>query len=236
MVRQWSQSESQNPGGWQGSNWMKLGYDVYSFFPEFPPDGNPTNDPIGSVGSVGSASSELRVDYQATSNDFWRIVDEYQPRILITTSRGGGISWELEAVEGGHGSTIEPSEDWVSDRSGEHTLPTENSVDTRSWNAISTYRLGKTLQSQLPLHLILAATTNLAVADVQIDRGTSGNYLSGYIALHGLYYNRMNDHNVAAGHIHVGGAVSPDIARQLMETTLRTVLMLYPPTKCRERL
>ncbi|MGB1013676.1 MAG: hypothetical protein ACPG4T_06045, partial [Nannocystaceae bacterium] len=122
MLRQWSQNPKQNPDGWTGKNWNGLGYDIYAFFPEFPPDGDPTNDNIGDPGSVGSDDSDLQVDYQDTSKDFWRIVDEYEPVVLLTTSRGGAIGWEVEAIEGGHQNPNDPDAspefDWFSDQYG----------------------------------------------------------------------------------------------------------------------
>ncbi|MCH9687888.1 MAG: hypothetical protein K0V04_41040 [Deltaproteobacteria bacterium] len=69
MLRSWSR-DSDNPDQWRGNNWEGRGYDVYAFFPEFPPDGDPNNDPHGSAGRIGSAESYLRVDYQDTSADF----------------------------------------------------------------------------------------------------------------------------------------------------------------------
>ena len=101
-------------------------------FPEFPPDGNPMNDPFGSDGWVGSG--DLKVDYQDTSADFWRLMDTYQPHIVVTTSRGGSIGWEVEAVEGGHdGGSGNPADDWNSDQHGSIGQPTQASVDARSW-------------------------------------------------------------------------------------------------------
>ena len=235
MLRQWSTKPLSGSAGWQGENWRGLGYDVYSFFPEFPPDGNPVGDPIGSPGSVGAVESDLQVDYQDTSKDFWRIMDDYQPRILITTSRGGDIDWELEAVEGGHTSDGTADQDWRSDAYGNVTSPVKTSVDPRSWEAIDAYRNGITLNSQLPLTRILHATQALQIANVEIDRtGTSGNYLSGFMGLHGLFYNQQVPTNVAAGHIHVGRDTSADVARTLMETTLTTVLTAHPPVDCSE--
>lgn len=226
MLREWSTNPKQNLGGWVGQDWGGYGYDVYAFFPEFPPDGNPRNDAFGSEGWIGSGESDLQVDYQDTSTDFWRIMDTYQPHILITTSRGGEIGWEIEAVEGGHmGNSASPADDWATDGHGADTHPTQSTVTERSWQAISMYRDGKTLASQLPMEKILAATQGLKLESAQIDtHGTSGNYLSGFIALHGLYYNQLNPHNAAAGHIHVGISVSADNARELMRTTLDTVL------------
>ena len=226
MLRRWSNDPAQNGGTWVGRNWRNRGFDVYAFFPEFPPDGNPMNDPFGSDGWVGAPDSDLRVDYQDSSADFWRIVDRYRPHVLITTSRGGRIGWELEAVEGGHaGGTGDPADDWSPDGHGAVILPTQDSIDPRSWAAISTYRNGRTLASQLPLPEIAAATEALALESVAIDAdGTSGNYLSGFMGLHGLYYNQTAPHNVAAGHIHVGISVSAVNAERLMATTLETVL------------
>lgn len=222
MLRQWSTHPEQNPQGWRGRNWRNLGYDVYAFFPEFPPDGDPTNDDIGEPGSVGSEDSDLRVDYQDASADFWRIMDTYEPRILITTSRGGAIGWELEAYEGGH-------TEWASDRFGDHHFPTPGTVDPRSIDAITTFKDGVRLPSKLPLNKLETELSGLnpRVA-VQIDENTSGNYLSGFVGLHGLYYNHITPDNLAAGHIHVGRDVSNADATMMMEETLERVLLEHP--------
>ena len=229
MLREWSPNAAQRTGPWRGANWRQHGFDVYAFFPEFKPDGNPMNDPFGSDGWVGSADSDLKVDYQATSADFWRLMDHYQPQILITTSRGGKIGWEIEALEGGHaGDGPTAAADWLADKHGDISLPTQASIEPRSWQAISQYREGRTVPSQLPVASILEATAHLGVATVAVDEsGTSGNYLSGFIALHGLYYNLTNPNNLAAGHIHVGIDVSATDAQSLMQATLDAVLSEY---------
>jgi len=230
MLRPWSPNVAQNPDGWIGENWGGHGYDVYAFFPEFPPDGDPTNDPIGGDGAVGSPDFDLRVDYQATSADFWRIVDEYQPAILVTTSRGGDIGWEIEAVEGGHGSGNQgdPSLDWSSDAHGRDVLPTEPTIEARSWDAISTHRQGATLATGLPTQAIVDAATVLDVTDVVIDQNTSGNFLSGFLGLHGLYYQLHTPHAVAAGHIHVGFGLPVEDASALIEASLAAILQEHP--------
>lgn len=230
MLRQWSTNAQQNPSGWQGENWRGHGYDVLSFFPEFPPDGDPTNDQLGEPGSVGSPDFDLRVDYQATSADFWRIVDEQQPSIIVTSSRGGEIGWELEAIEGGHGEDRDgsPAQDWTSDLNGRATRPTEATIDPRSWDAISTFRVGNTVPSTLPLDAILAATDALGLTQVAIERTTSGNYLSGFLGLHGIYYQQQTRFAVAGGHIHVGAALPVSTATPLMEATLEAILIAHP--------
>ena len=101
-------------------------------------------------------------------------------------------------------------------------------MEARTWAAISMFRQGKTLPSQLPVDEILAATQGLGVATVAIDTGTSGNFLSGFLALHGLYYNKTTPGNVAAGHIHVGLGLPVADASALLEATLRVVLQQHP--------
>ncbi len=230
MLRPWSTDPDQNPSGWQGGNWRGLGFDVYAYFPEFPPDGVPFNDPQGSAGFIGSADSDFRVDYQDTSADFWRIMTDRRPLILITTSRGGDIGWEVEAFEGGHGSGDgDPASDWISDDNPPETLPVRDSIDPRSWDAISRFRAGERLASRLPTAEIEAAARALNLTDVAIDVHTSGNYLSGFMGLHGLYYALTHEETVAAGHIHVGRDVPAADARRLMEATLETVLGGYDP-------
>jgi hypothetical protein len=229
MLRPWSQNTAQNPGGWQGQNWGGLGHDVYSFFPEFPPDGNPFNDSFGSDGYVGSANSDFRVDYQDTSADFWRVMDQLNPRAVITFSWGGYDSrWEIERVEGGHYTgNADPARDWYYDGSGPSSewYPYQNTIDARSWDAITTYRQAQ-LTSQLPVDDIVAAASSLGIGNVFIDEtGTSGNYLSGFLALHGLYYNSITPDNWFAGHVHVGSGLTVAQSRALTESTLTQVLL-----------
>jgi hypothetical protein len=230
MLRQWSTSPAQNPAGWTGEDWRGHGYDVHAFFPEFPPDGDPNNDEIGEDGAVGSPEFDLRVDYQATSSDFWRIVDEQQPSIVVTTSRGAEIGWELEAIEGGHGTDLaaDPSLDWISDQHGEVTLPTQATIEPRSWDAISTHRVGVTVASTLPLDEILAATSALGLTTVEIEGTTSGNFLSGFLGLHGIHWYGETEYARAAGHIHVGFGLPVADATTLVETTLETILVAIP--------
>lgn len=230
MLRPWSQNLAQNPGGWVGENWGGHGYDVYSFFPEFPPDGDPTNDDIGDDGSVGSPQFDLRVDYQATSADFWRIVDEHQPAILLTTSRGGDIGWEIEAFDGGHGARNagDPSLDWTSDGHGLEHFPTQATIEPRSWDAITTHRQGATLPTKLPVQAIVDATSVLGLTDVVVDENTSGAFLSGFLGLHALYYQLHTPHAVAAGHIHVGFGLPVADASALIEATLHAILTEHP--------
>lgn len=229
MLRPWSTNPALNPDGWVGENWRGLGFDVYAFFPEFPPDGDPSNDPIGAPGSVGSEDSDLQVDYQDTSADFWRIVDELQPQIVITHSRGGGIGWEIEAVEGGHGmGAPSPALDWISDQYGDVTVPTEDTVDPRSWQAINDYR-DVQANSLLPLEAVRDAVDALGLTSVAIDlTQTSGRYLSGFLGLHGIVYAEQTPHAVVGGHIHVGIPVPTEDARAMVETTLEVVLAEHP--------
>lgn len=82
MLRPFSTNPDQNPGGWIGENWEGRGYNVYAFFPE-------CGFPV--------CEGDFEVDYQDTSEDWWRITAEVNPVGIITTSRGGrGRVWEIE--------------------------------------------------------------------------------------------------------------------------------------------
>jgi len=231
MLRQFSTSPARNPGGWMGQNWQGLGHDVHAFFPEFPPDGHPFNDAFGSPGFSGSPESDFRVDYQATSADFWRVMDTLNPCGIVTFSWGGEDNrWEIERVEGGHYGGSTPELDWIGD-GNEEQFPTQATIDARSWNAISTYRDGNHLQSQLPIDDIVAATSALGLANVFVDDvGTSGRFLSGFLGLHGLYYRSLHAdpadpfRTIAAGHVHVGSGLSVADAQALSEATLTETL------------
>jgi hypothetical protein len=159
-------------------------------------------------------------------------MDLLDPLGIITFSWGDFDNrWEIELVDGGHFGGSTPEFDWITDDDGE-LRPTQDSIDPRSWDAISTYRNGNQLQSQLPIANIVAATSGYEFANVFIDEtGTSGNYLSGFLGLHGLYYNSLHNdpndpfRNIAAGHIHVGSALSVEDARLLTEATLSETLL-----------
>jgi hypothetical protein len=87
MIRKFSNNPVQNPGGWQGGNWEGRGYNIYSFFPEFP----------GGVGVNPQGNGDFEVDYQDTSADWVRITDLVKPVAIITFSRGSnGSNWEVE--------------------------------------------------------------------------------------------------------------------------------------------
>lgn len=156
---------------------------------------------------------------------------EHEPVIIITTSRGGSTDWEIERVEGGHGGSGNAAWDWSSD-GFEEAYPTQDSIREQSWSAINTWRDGNTLTTKLPVDAILEATKALELHDVEIEvdeTGTSGNYLSGFLGLHGLAYAEAYPEVLAAGHIHVGQSLPTDEAQKLMEATLRAVLTAHPP-------
>jgi hypothetical protein len=111
--------------------------------------------------------------------------------ILVTTSRGGEIGWEIEAIEGGHGMDNPAIPRWTGPPTSTariNSRPRRRSRRARGTRSRPTAQ-GNTLPSQLPLDAILAATEALGLTDVAIDQGTSGNFLSGFLGLHGVYYN-----------------------------------------------
>ena len=61
QVRRFSPKPSSNPDGWIGQDWEGRGWNIISFFPEFPGQTGP---------SWGQGSGDFEVDYQDTSADW----------------------------------------------------------------------------------------------------------------------------------------------------------------------
>ncbi len=211
MVRQFSSSSSQNPDGWAGEDWEGLGYNIHSFFPEFPGQSGP---------NWGKGEGDFEVDYQDTVADWARITEELKPVAIITFSRGNaGSSWEIETRHRRRARNR-----WSPDYSSP-TLPDENIP------IFQALPVGTDLFTSLPIDDIRSAVEAAGIIDdVYIDStGTGGNFLSEFIGLHGVWYNSMNNspdaafRNFAAGHIHVGVDTPYDAAVQATEITLRTL-------------
>lgn len=204
MIRRYSTNPEQNPNGWIGQDWENRGYDIYSFFPEFP-DG------------IGKGEGDLEVDYQDTSEDFWRIVEQVKPIAIITFSRGNfGNSWEIERRQ-------RNLDHWINDYEAPYQ-PTPSPPDASA-------PAGHIRLSSLPMDNIRDAVNAADGLDVaaEIDNGFAGGFLSEFIAYHGVWYHSLHSDpsddfwNVAAGHIHVGSQVSTAEGREATRITLRTL-------------
>jgi hypothetical protein len=213
MLRPFSTDAAQNPDGWIGHNWEDRGYDIHAFFPEFPDGSGPKG--------VG----DFEVDYQDTSEDFWRITSLIEPIAIITFSYAPGQFWEIEAIERNRLNWL----DDYAEPTQPDVFPPDDSIPASADR-----------QSSLPIipikDAVNAAQISLSVhpdhnleAIVDVN-GTSGAFLSGYLAYHGVWYHDLHQDpsdpawNVAAGHVHVGGSLSVHAAREAAEVTLRTTL------------
>ncbi len=207
MIRPFSANPQQNPTGWIGENWEGRGYDIYSFFPEFD---NFPNDPKG--------MGDFEVDYQDTSEDWWRITAEVNPVAIITFSRGSsGLLWELETRQRNLRS-------WAIDYMAPYR-PTPNPPDS---SVPTNFVRPSTLPVDNIVDAVNAADLGLnAFVDVN---GNGGGFLSEFIAYHGVWYQDLhkdvNDpvRSVAAGHIHVGTDVSIETGRLAAEISLRELI------------
>lgn len=209
MVRPFSQSPTQNPGGWIGADWEGRGYDVVSFFPEF-------NTP--NCGNCGQGSGDFEVDYQDTSADFWSITPATRPVAIITFSRGyTGLDWEIE-MNNGNWLT------WTSDYTSP-VKPTPTPPD-------ASYPVEGIRNATLPVQDIVDNVDALGLGlDVYICfNQDSGDFLSGYLGYHGVWYQDIHktpgdpDWCLAAGHVHVGSNVDWNVGRLATEETIRTVI------------
>lgn len=205
ILRQFSPKPAQNPSGWVGENWEGRGYDVYSYFPEFP-------------NGVGKGEGDFEVDYQDTSADWWRITSKIKPVAIITFSRANtSIGWEMEG-----GNRTYAASQWTAD----YLAPTRPTPEL----PISSEPPGTERFSSLPMQAIVDA---VAASDANVDPFISsidnGRYLSNFIGYHGNWYHDLHSdpldpyRNFAAGHIHVGQGVSIADGTLAAEVTLRTL-------------
>ncbi len=206
-VRQFSTNPTQNPGGWQGGDWRGRGYDVHSFFPEFP-DG------------LGQGVGDFEVDYQDTMSDWERVVAEINPVAIITFSRGRpGRSWEIEGQLEMHA----PNE-WLPD----YTVPRRPDADMPIFDDLVP---GEFYPSTLPTEAIRDAVADAGIIpNTYIDQAGGGAFLSEFIGLLGTRHQLLNGgpdadyRTFAAGHIHVGIATPTDLATQAAEISIETLI------------
>lgn len=206
MVRQFSQSAIQNPGGWVGENWENRGYNIYSFFPEFP-------------NGLNKGEGDFEVDYQDTSADWWPLLETMKPIALITFSRAANNrDWELEG-----GNRTYATNSWSPD----YLAP------TRPGPGLPIIDIEPPLTERFST-LPKPAIINAVLADPALDALNpyatvidNGAFLSNYIGYHGNWWHDLHSspadpaYNVGGGHIHVGYAMTLAEAVRATEVTLR---------------
>jgi hypothetical protein len=210
MVRPFSTNAAQNPGGWQGANWEGRGYNIYSFFPEFP----------GGTGVNPRGEGDFQVDYQAVSADFWRLTEQLHPVAIVSFSRGNaGSSWEIESAH----RKLKLSS-WTSD----YLAPFQPTTDLPIAQEPDNTRRN----SSLPMTSIRDAVSNASLGiPTYIDTSSSfgGTFVSEFTGYHSAWYANLhaaaNDpaRCVAGGHIHVGIDTPLDSAILATQITLREV-------------
>lgn len=230
MLRPFSPNASQNGGMWAGENWEDRGYDVKSYFPEFP-------------AGFGRGSGDFEVDYQDTIDDFRRITNEIKPVAIITFSRANTTrGWELEPAYQRWrvtGETNPPgrtvplySPDYST--GAEPTRPTDPEFLMEP--------VGNFRYSNLPMQAIvddvaagIPAASISPFIDVFDPTSTStsafgGSYLSGFMGYLGTWYRDQHsgpgavDPMYFAGHIHVGMGLDVGVGTTATEITLRRLI------------
>ncbi len=216
MIRPFSNNPVQNPDGWIGENWRDLGYDVYSFFPEFEDE----NDQQG--------YGDFEIDYQDTTADWWRITEEVRPVAIITFSwtpgnpGHDGKDWEIELRNKNRTNWIDDYEEpYQPDE-----IPPDPTLPPNAWR-----------NSSLPAWDIMLDVDAADVGvDAYLDLNGGGSFLSEYIGYHGCWYHDIHSDpndpfwNVAAGHIHVGQDVTPEEGFAATEVTLETLINFVDET------
>ncbi|MCK4340166.1 MAG: hypothetical protein KAY37_00395 [Phycisphaerae bacterium] len=208
MIRPFSDNPVQNPAGWIGEDWEGRGYNIYSYFPEFP--GGPENNPKG--------DGDFEVDYQDTSADFWRITEEIEPIAII----GFGLAepdndWE---VEGGNRkySLNYWDPDFLSPRQPTEDLPIAGEPNGYRWASLPMQEIVDAVAAEVP-SLNPYYTTN-----------DSSKFLCNFMGYHANWYHDLHADpsdpawNITAGFIHVGSDMSLDDAMLATEVTFHTVI------------
>lgn len=208
MIRPFSQNTTQNPGGWIGENWEGRGYNIFSYFPEFP----------GGVDVNPRGTGDFQVDYQAASADFWRLTSQLKPAAIITFSRGSaGSNWELESR-----ARKLPLNSWSPD----YLAPTRPTADLPiASEPDNTIRF-----SSLPMTQIRdsVAAANLGMTSfIDTSNAFGGNFVSEFTSYHSSWYANLHSSPsdpaqcFAGGHIHVGINTPTAAAQQATLLTLR---------------
>lgn len=206
MLRRFSANPDQNPEGWIGDNWEGRGYNIYAFFPEFP-------------GGLGQGEGDFEVDYQDTSADWFYYTAELAPVAVITFGRAfNNIQWKLEG-----GDRNQELNDWIDD----YEAPFKPNLGM----PILGEPAGFERYSTLPIADIMTAliTQGVPVNPVTSTVDNSA-FLCNFIGYHACWYHDLHAdpgdpiRNIAAGHIHVGYAMTLDTAVWATEVTLRTLV------------
>ncbi|MEW6251704.1 MAG: hypothetical protein AB1716_13750, partial [Planctomycetota bacterium] len=206
MVRHFSQDPNSNPGGWRGENWEGMGYDVMSYFPEFP-------------GGLGAGVGDFMVDYQDTSADFWRIVADVKPVAIVSLGRAeDNTDFRLEG-----GERKFPLNQWYSDYISPYKPTAELPIaGEQDWK-----RRFTSLPTQDILDEIAISGAHVRARRTTLDYS---NFLCDFLGYHVNWYHDLHSEpndpawNVASGFIHVGGLVTVEDGRIATEATLRALI------------
>lgn len=212
MIRPFSQNTTQNPGGWQGGNWEGRGYNIFSYFAEFPGITSPP---------YGRGQGDFEVDYQDASADFWRVVEELRPVAIISFSRGGaGSNWEIESR-----ARKLPLNSWTPD----YLAPTRPTADL----PIASEPDNFIRHSSLPMMQIRDAVNAAGIgvpAFIDTSNSFGGTFVSEFTSYHSAWYANLHSSptdpfwTVAGGHIHVGGDTSVANATLATQISLRVLI------------
>lgn len=228
MLRQFSRNEASNPDGWKGSNWEGRGYNIHSYFPEFP-------------NGLGQGVGDLEVDYQDTAADWAWITETIKPVAIITFSRANTqIGWEMEPAYRRFRLSGEPPVPGqnVPFYSSDYTSPFQPSNVPIAGETPGNVREGTlpmqeivdAVAGEISPSLVQPFIANYDPNNLNNGYDFGGSFLSGYIGYLGAWY--QNEHSdpdaewrtFAAGHIHVGLNMQLSAAEQATEVTLRTLI------------
>lgn len=205
MTRRFSADPEHNPEGWLGDNWEGRGYNIYAFFPEFP-------------GGLGQGEGDFEVDYQDTNEDWWYYTEQLHPIANICFGRAfNNTAWELEG-----GARNQGINNWIDD----YSVPYQPAMGMPIMSEPTGFDRNSTLPAQAIIDALNAAGVPVNAFSSAVD---SSAFLCNFIGYHVNWYHDLHSDpqdphwNIAAGHIHVGYAMTEATAIWATEVTLRAL-------------
>ena len=220
-----------NPWKTEQKNYKKSGFDVQAYGAEFPDP--PILNPAG--------TGKFRVDYQATSTDFWTMVASDRPIAIMgfgVDGPGPTKKWSLETAPKNL-KNIGHLDDWRNDynapklpavgEDGDGVPPNTDHEAQDDNPPDATQAAGLTRSNTLPYQAIKTAVQTAVPAITVRENGNAGDFLCNYLAYHLGWYQEWSETQEfptceMAGFVHVADDVTATEAAKAVTAQLDAVI------------
>lgn len=245
MLKQFKSDKQGSQGEYITENYNSSGYQVVVIAPTFAGKTEP---------NWGRGDGKWTVDYQDTSTVFWKLMQEYKPIAVMTTSRNvDKHDWVFEI-----GAKNLKRDDWVllsfngtrkpfigagagdpasaaglpnaglTPKAGDPPDATRNAdpkTDDNAGRAISANAAAIQALVKTKLEAEFAAADLKPVFDTQFQGVPSDNYVSGFTGYHAVWYNAWKSDSCKAGwHTHVDYGITVANASKAIKLQLEELI------------